>query len=389
MDLEKFCGLRKYGTANPGVGGEIKTKPEDFRVEEIPQEVEGGEGYLICWMEKTDLTTLEAVSRISSELNISKGRIGYAGLKDKKAVTKQRVSLEGVEKDTGGKLGLEKINLTPSEKSSRPLKPGDLNGNKFEITGRNISLSEKECRGRLEALRKEIAGEGIPNYFGLQRFGGNRPVTHLVGRKLLKREFRESVLTYLTKSFPTEREQGREPRRRLAREEDFSKALDYFPKSLNYERHLLKKITKLQPSREREWVKVLKALPMTLRRLFIHAYQSFIFNSSLSNLLEEKKKIQNFPAKVVGHSMKLTDSKFDQEIKEELGEDGIEPKDFKFKVMEELSSRGAVRAALIENEIKTKEVKEDELNPGKTQATIEFSLNPDRYATVVLREILK
>lgn len=389
MDLEEFCGMEKYGTSTDGTGGEIKTRPEDFRVEEIPVETKEGEEFLIYDLKKKNLTTFQAISEIASALQISKGRIGYAGLKDRRAVTTQRISIKGVDKDKIDDLAFENIELTPIDTSSEPLKPGQLGGNRFEVTVRNIELSHQECREQLEKTRREAARSGIPNYFGLQRFGGTRPVNHLMGRDLLRRNFEDAVMKYLIKTFSTEGKKFRKARKRLEEEKNFSEALDYFPRSLSYERKLLKMIEEKGPSREREWMKLLKVFPKSLRRLFVHAYQSYVFNLSLSKLIEGEGKVENFPAKIVGYSTKLTDSKFDREVKKQLEKDDIEPEDFKFRGISELSSEGAIRAALIETDIDVQEVKEDQLNPGKIEATVKFSLKPGRYATVVSREIMK
>lgn len=388
MDLEEFCGMEKYGTSTEGVDGEIKTKPEDFRVEEIPVEKKAGGEFLLCELKKKNLTTFQAISKIASALNISEKRIGFAGIKDRRAVTTQRISIKGVDRGNINGLDIENVELTPVESSSKPVKPGQLSGNKFEATIRNIELSQRECQKRLEDVRKEVGNDGIPNYFGLQRFGRRRPVSHLVGRKLLKRKFEDSIMIYLTKTFPTENGEFREARERFQEEGNFSEALDYFPQALTYERKLLKKISGEEPSRKGEWMKCLKVFPKNLRRLFVHAYQSYVFNSSLSELLEGGK-VENFPAKIVGYSTRLSDSKFDQKIKEKLEEDSIKPDDFRFREPSELSSEGDVRAAMIRTDIDIEEISEDEINPGSRKVTVSFSLKPGRYATVVIRELRK
>lgn len=388
MNMEEFCGIKSYGTSEPGIGGRVKECPEDFRVEEIPLNVGDAGEYLICWLEKKGMTTFDAVSRISSDLGISKREVGYAGLKDSDATTRQLISLRGAEKGDLEKINEENVKVTYFGRSPRPLKPGDLNGNRFLITIRDIEFSPREARGRLKNLREEMGRKGVPNYFGTQRFGGERPVTHLVGRELLRRNFREAVITYLTETFPTEKDDTRKARERLTEDMDFSDALDYFPGYLGYERKLLERLSSNTPERKRDWLKALSVLPDGLRRLFVHSYQSYVFNSSLSELLKSGS-VKNFPAKVVGHSTKLSESEFDNTVKDLLKKDGVKPEDFKFKEDPRLSSRGAIRAALIEGTFDIKSIEEGGGNFHSPRATVRFSLNPGSYATVVLREIMK
>ncbi|MFP4045644.1 MAG: tRNA pseudouridine(13) synthase TruD [Candidatus Aenigmatarchaeota archaeon] len=386
MNRGELCGMRAYTTEEMDLSGTVKSRPDDFQVEEIPTDFSLGNKFGIYRLEKTNLTTWQAVNQISSKLNISSRRIGYAGLKDRRAITKQHISIRGFQKQDVV-IDDDKIELSFVCTSSKPIKSGDLKGNKFIVTIRDIDKSERKCRKLLERKRKQIKKEGIPNFYGTQRFGGKRAVTHLLGKELLKRNYKEAIMAYLTETSERENDRTQKARDRLKDEEDFEEATDYFPRNLDYERKLIKRIVDSSPQWNEDWLKVLQALPKNLRRLFVHAYQSYIFNLSLSDLIRDTN-INNFPAKVVGYTTKLKEDKFDRMIKKNLKKDGIEPKDFKFKSMPELSSEGAVRAALIKPEIKIEDVSEDKANPGKAEATVSFSLKPGRYATVVLRELL-
>jgi len=383
---EKFCGLEEYGTSLPGIGGKVKEKTEDFRVEEIPVEMEEGGKFLLCKLKKKNLTTFEAINKVSSELGISKNRIGYAGLKDKKAITTQFVTIRGVDLEQT-KVKKENIELEPVKKVQKPLRSGDLKGNRFDIVIRDIDLDSEEGRDRLESLCSGIK-EGIPNYYGMQRFGGDRPITHLVGMEALKGNFKKSVNTYLFETFETEKEEFRRARQRLSEEKNYSEALEYFPRSLNHERHLLEKIDDLNPSSSEGWKEVFKSFPRSLRRLFIHAYQSYIFNVSVSEALRSKDSLSNFPAKVPGYKTSLSSSVFDKKIRETLEDDGLKLQDFQFEDLNELSSEGTIRAALMKPEVEIKEISGNEKS-GQLSVELSFSLKPGRYATVVLREITK
>lgn len=382
----EFCGLEEYGTSSSRIGGKLKEKVEDFVVEEVPVNMEDGEKFLLCKLEKRNLTTFQAIERVSSKLNISGKRIGYAGLKDKKAVVTQYVTLKGVDRERG-RLEEENIKLDPLKKISSPLRKGDLKENKFEITVRDIDLGVEECEKRMEKLSGEIKN-GVPNYYGMQRFGGERPVTHLVGRKMLERKFEEAVKTYLYKTFETEQQKFRKARKRLQEKGDFKKASDYFPDSLGYEKQLLKKIVTTDPSSPDGWKRVFKIFPKGLQRLFVHAYQSYIFNVSISEVLRRENSPDNFPAKVPGYETHLTSSTFDKKIREVLERDDLELQDFRFKDFGEVSSEGTIRAALITPDVEIESIGRDEENSGSLKAEVSFSLKPGRYATVVMREIM-
>ncbi len=379
-DPEKLCGLEEYGTSSPGIGGVIKKEPQDFRVVENPVELPEGGNFLLCRLEKVDLTTYEAVERVPSKLGIPTSRISYAGLKDKRASTVQFVTLEGFE-PRRAEFSDGRVEVKPIKKVSRPLKSGDLRGNRFRITLRDVELDEKECLQRLGRLKKEVA-EGIPNYYGMQRFGGDRPVTHLVGRRLLLRDFRGAVDTYLSKTFGSDG--ASQARKRLVEEGDYGAALDYFPEYLHYERRLLEKIDSIGPDSKEDWVGVFRVFPRSLRRLFVHAYQSYVFNRALSGYMREGGT-RNFPGKVPGYRTSLKPSGFDERLSDVMDEDGISTDDFQFDDVRELSSKGTVRPVFMGPEIETENIEDGD----GLSVTLSFELKPGRYATVVLREITK
>lgn len=389
--FERKCGIKLFWTRGKGIDGKIRENPEDFEVEEIPLKWEKGEAYTYFLMKKKNLTTSEAVERISRNLRVGRDKIGYSGNKDKRALTKQYVSIPS---ELVGKtdLDLSGIKLSESGTSSNPLKLGDLKGNKFKVTIRDIRFSKEEVSKRLSNLINEIKIRGIPNFYGDQRFGAKRPISHRVGREILKGRFEKAVDLYLTKS-DEEKGATKEAREKLSNEKDYEAALEYFPKYLKYERLLLRS---LKGKDQEDYIQALKNIPLNLRRLFVHSYQSYLFNSCLSEFLKDKERIENFPAPVVGYQTKLEGGfgekgkEFNSILKSLLKKEGINPRDFKVKEMEKLSSKGGVRALMIENlEIKKRFIKKDELNPEKIKVCVEFKLKPNRYATVVLRELQK
>ncbi len=379
---EKFCGIEEYGTSFPGLGGRIKTNPEDFVVQEVPMNLPEGGPYLFCKLKKRNMTTYNAIEKLSSILGISKRRIGYAGLKDKRACTTQFITIEGIESESVD-VDTDCLKVRPLKSVSKPLKPGDLKKNHFNVVLRSVDLDMENCSKKIRELFDEIK-EGVPNYFGLQRFGGERPVTHIVGRNILKRNFGEAVREYLTRTFNANDEIS-QFRQRLRKEGDYKDALDYFPKHLVYERSLLEKVVEVGPCSEEDWLSVLRCLPKDLLRLFVHSYQSYVFNKAVSGVLRSSETKENFPGKIPGYRTELDSSEFDTTLGEVLESDGLETKDFKFDELKGLSSSGSLRAVLITPDLSLNGIEDGE----SPDLEIEFSLKPGRYATVVLREIVK
>uniref|UniRef100_UPI0025F69E82 tRNA pseudouridine(13) synthase TruD n=1 Tax=Thermococcus sp. TaxID=35749 RepID=UPI0025F69E82 len=160
----------------------------------------------------------------------------------------------------------------------RFIKLGHLLGNRFRIIVRDVDEKAFE-------RAKEIVGElhekgGFPNYFGYQRFGERRVVNHLVGRLLLQRKFEEAARLFL--GHTDGRMEGDEARRNFWETGDVNRALEEFPRFLRYERTLLYIYKKTG-----SWKRAFLSLPLPVMRIFIHAYQSYLFNLYLSRRMEE------------------------------------------------------------------------------------------------------
>ena len=178
--LEEELGMRYYASETRGIGGRLRTKPEDFVVDEIPlpfREVDDGP-YLICRLTKTNWELQRAVKEIAKRLGISHRRIAWAGTKDKNAVTTQLISIYGLAPGAIEQVNLGDISLEVIGRSQHPLILGGLLGNRFDILIRDCT---PECLPERVHEVTGVASTGAPNYYGLQRFGVIRPVTHIVG----------------------------------------------------------------------------------------------------------------------------------------------------------------------------------------------------------------
>jgi tRNA pseudouridine13 synthase len=163
----------------PLFAARIKAALEDFIVEEIAAEAPTGQGeHLLLWVEKRGFTTTEIVQRLCRWANVAPVAIGYAGLKDKQAVTRQRftVHLPGRESPDLAALEGDGLRVIEATRHARKLPRGGLAGNAFTITLRELRDPQglpldAEAKGRVADRLAAIAARGVPNRFGVQRFG--------------------------------------------------------------------------------------------------------------------------------------------------------------------------------------------------------------------------
>ncbi|HET9960971.1 MAG TPA: tRNA pseudouridine(13) synthase TruD [Nitrospiraceae bacterium] len=172
MSLSMLDETLPYLTAAmPGVGGRIRTTPEDFRVDERPLYLPCGEGeHLYVRITKRGLSTPDLVRRLSSHLGVKAQSIGVAGLKDAQAVTSQMVSLQGVTAETVSRLQTDERLLAVEilGRHRNRLRKGHHAGNHFRLTIRDVQESADEI---VESVLNTLARRGVPNYFGPQRQG--------------------------------------------------------------------------------------------------------------------------------------------------------------------------------------------------------------------------
>ncbi len=283
---------------SPGIDGRIKQRIEDFIVEEIPEKSPPGDEYTIFWLEKFNWDIHRAIKVIAKKLHVSFKRFGFAGTKDKRALTKQRISVWKIEPDDLKKINIKDLKLYDFEKSSERINLGNLKGNKFTIIIRNIDLSKEEIEKRLNNIFSELK-KGVPNLFGPQRFGEVRKVTYLVGKEMLKGRYHNAVKIYLSEVFEGEHEDIKEAREFLSKnwnQEGFKKALELFPKKFKYERTMLDYLTK-HPN---DYAGALRRLPKKLRKIFLNSVQAYIWNEITKQTKEEKIPL-------VGYNINLED----------------------------------------------------------------------------------
>lgn len=426
--LEQKIGMELYLTKTPGVGGEIRQLIDDFYVEEFSNIKESKEGrYLIVELTKRDWDMHHVIRDLSRSLGISQKRFGWAGTKDKRALTKQKISIWDVSEEALENINLPRVELHAIGRSNKRVALGDLLGNSFRITIRGIALPSEEAEKRIQSISDEIAQVGgVPNFFGVQRFGTLRPVTHLVGDAIVRGDFEKAALTYIAKPFPSEPEDVRRARGYVWETHDFKGGLRLFPKHLRYERAMMNHLV----SNPSDYTGAFRILSPGLKKLFVHAHQSYIFNKILcrrlrkglplnvamegdvvcftnksglpdisrmqfvssdnvdgmNRLIERKRAFVTAP--LVGYESQLAKGEPGEIERTIIDEMRIDLNDFAIPKMPELASSGLRREVLLSVQL-THEIENDELNVGRTKAVLGFSLPKGCYATVVLREYMK
>jgi len=153
----------------PALPGRLKERPEDFTVEELPVYGPTGEGeHALLWVEKTGLPTPALLERLAKALGVSRSACGYAGMKDAQAVTRQQVSVQGVDPARALALELEGVRVLAADRHRSKLRVGHLRGNRFRVKLRGV---DPERAADVRRVLSELERRGVPNGFGPQRFG--------------------------------------------------------------------------------------------------------------------------------------------------------------------------------------------------------------------------
>jgi tRNA pseudouridine13 synthase len=172
------------------LSGRLKSVPEDFLVEEIPAYEPSGAGeHLYLRIEKRDVSADFLLGHLSRTLGIRREEIGMAGIKDRRAVTRQWISLPATAEPRLGQVPAEDIRILHVSRHTNKLKTGHLRGNRFEILVRFDAGGQPldEPYATASRIAERIAAQGVPNDFGEQRFGIDGETLQL-GLALLRRE---------------------------------------------------------------------------------------------------------------------------------------------------------------------------------------------------------
>lgn len=436
--VDKILGMDAYATKTEGLGGVIKESADDFIVEEVlvdgtkasvtgavPSRVIGSSAqkqrFLLCLMVKRNWDTFIATKNVAKALGIDQGRVQFAGIKDARAVTAQHITIENVPAEDAAKIDVKGVQVTPIGYIREMLSLFYLLGNNFTITARNIDASEAAQERVQQTIQELSAIGGIPNYFGHQRFGTTRPITHRVGKALSQGKFEDAAMMFLAKPSPYEHPSSREARQQLEDTHDFKWASENYPKQLRFERMMLMHLA----DNPTDYVGAFRRLPEKLLALFVQANQSYLFNRFLSERLKRGLPLNEAVAgdfvvgiersglpltamekavteanlaqvnasvkagkirvalPIIGLRQKLSGGVMGEIEREVLNSEGVNDGPVRLNELSRAGGKGGLRTALTP----IRDFKFLDYSEGKLQ--VSFMLLRGCYATILLREILK
>ncbi len=349
------------------------TRPDGFLVtEEIdykPATEWKGEKtgkYAVYLLNKKSVDHFSVINELQK---ILKNKIKYLGIKDANAITSQLIYIEISNKKDNIEL-IREYNTENFSIKFLGITSQKLNhtGNIFKITINTNNTNE--MKERIQEISKDPF---LPAFIGYQRFGSRRPITHVVGKFLLKRDWKNAFYSIVSYPFLSESEEMRQFRR-LILENRFDEALNRLSVKFKQERILMKNYIKF-----RNYYLALKnsLIPISL---YLDAYQSYLFNIYLSRKLDELKKYNDKEKLYIRLPIYYNDC--DETCKEIYLIEGIEKDFFKLKEFK-ISLKDLVRKAFMK--IRNIKIEEESDN----SITISFSIERGMYATILLREIIR
>jgi len=272
--LVKTLTLPYLTTDFPGVGGTIKQRPEDFFVQELPLYEPSGTGeHVYAEIEKVGLTTFAAIDQIARTLDVPVQSIGFAGQKDAAAVTRQIISITGADEQRVAGMQIPGISVRWVARHGNKIRLGHLAGNRFAIKIRDVDPSAVV---RLAPVLARLCRQGMPNYFGEQRFG-RRGDNDKLGAALLRADNMALLTQLLGNPDPSVDDAQAIGARKAFDRRDNERALHLFPRHSGLERRVLSRLIKTsRPSA------AIFAIDQKLRRLWVSALQSRLFNDVLA-----------------------------------------------------------------------------------------------------------
>ena len=263
-----------YLTAElPGIAGVIKTRPEDFVVEELPRYEFSDQGdHLLIQIEKKGMATLDALLRISRALGVPRKNIGYAGLKDALAITRQWISIEHLDPEKLQLIDHPDIKICQHTRHNNKLKLGHLSANRFTIRIRNFQPGLEQAYRSTCQIMDILIARGVPNYFGQQRFG-NRNDAHLLGEAIIQKNVERFIDLLLGKP-NVNGDSAVNSARILYEGGQFEQARNVWPANFHDQLRALNALIKSDGDKKRAY----NVIDKRFKRFYVSAYQSDLFN---------------------------------------------------------------------------------------------------------------
>lgn len=269
-------------TKLPGTAGVIRQQAEDFQVDEIPLYEPCGEGdHLYLSVEKCGLTTYDLLRELATALNCNERDLGYAGLKDARAITRQTVSVPLRKPEDVKGLQIPGVTILSAILHRNKLRPGHLAGNRFQI---RIHQPDPDGLQRAEAILGVLQDIGVPNRFGSQRYGslGN---SHRIGGAILREDYQTAINEIIGN--PAEIiHPGWQQAAEAYQSGDLATAIEKLPRHCRPERRLLEMVNDGKSP-----AKAVRAMPRKLLRLYLSAYQSSLFDRLVDMRIASLEKL--------------------------------------------------------------------------------------------------
>ena len=296
--LAEAIGLIGYATEDVGIGGVLKSRVADFRVDEIATTITlNPKGrFTVAKVTLTNWETNRFCNNLAKKLGISRNRIFFAGTKDKRAVTSQIFVIDAPQFKVA-EVEINDVVIEVLGRTHQKIGFGNHRGNRFTIVVRGCAhqdgspMTEDEALAEVERIKSnmyEKLGSGrFPNWIGPQRFGSGRAVTAEVGRSVVQHRWDEAVHTYISMEGEHESPEVATFRKHIRDHGITEEGLALAPEWLGYERRMTEHLL----NNPEDHIGAFRKLPNNLQLMTIHALQSVVFNRSLRKRLEQNISI--------------------------------------------------------------------------------------------------
>lgn len=378
----------------------LKSRPDDFRVEEISSFTPDPAGrFFVYELEKRSLSTFEALSVIAKRAGMHARDLSASGLKDKHGLTRQFFSSP---RALPGDIGDERIALKLVGKSTDKLTAGFIVGNRFEITLRNLKQRELDV---LPRNIEELQRHGIPNYYDNQRFGGIAHGQGFIGKALARGDFEEALRLHL--AAPHRKQSLKDKTNRRLAAEHWG---DWETLHAKMKRSPERALVDYLRDNPNDFAGCFERITPSLRTMFVAAYQSYLFNETLRRMVltaePDAVVVRNkggeiaFPRRdaglrevqlpLLGPGTRLEEyPEAAPFVNEVLEHEGLTLNQLTLDGLERTGFKASSRAAMMQPEnFECGNAEPDELNEGASKVTVKFVLGRGSFATIVTRRLV-